>query len=143
MSVFDLVRIVVYRCHEKGLEVFLINSDLEKDPQVWKVTKAQFDNLNKNQSDKLIELNTTSEENGQKIPTYAIEGDWHDIPSIRGLLKHDVKIVKETIKEIVPGIENGAYVAVKEAVKKVMPNEYKAIKELKDIILDRNLLTNI
>lgn len=142
MSVFDLVRIVVYRCHEKGLEVFLINSELENDPQVWKVTKAQFDNLNKSKGVDLIQLESTSDE-GQKIATYAIEGDWHDIPSIRGLLKHDVRLVKETIKEIVPGIENGAYVAVKEAVKKVMPNEYKAIKELKDIILDRNLLTNI
>lgn len=142
MSVFDLVRIVIYRCHEKGLEVFLINSELENDPQVWKVTKAQFENLNKSKAGRLIELNDV-EEDGRKIRTYAIEGDWHDIPSIRGLLKHDVKIVKETIKEIVPGIENGAYVAVKEAFKKVMPNEYKALKELKDVVLDKNIVTNI
>ena len=32
MSVLDTVRVIIYRFHEKGLEIFLVNSDLENDP---------------------------------------------------------------------------------------------------------------
>ncbi|MBK8886938.1 MAG: hypothetical protein IPN46_10455 [Saprospiraceae bacterium] len=59
------------------------------------------------------------------------------------MLKHDVKLVKSIVKENLPGSEKGAYFAIKEAVRKVMPQEYKAIKELKEILFDRNSVTNI
>ena len=117
MSVLDLARIIIYRFHEKGLEIFLINSEIKQDNDIWK--------------------------HGRTIKTFAIEGDWHDIPSIRGMLKHDVKLVKSIVKENLPGSEKGAYFAIKEAVRKVMPQEYKAIKELKEILFDRNSVTNI
>ena len=141
MSVFDVVRIIVYRFHEKGLEVFLVNSDLENDPEIWKVPKERFEGFEEGEGyPNLILLDPIKDAEGNEIQAYAIEGDWHDIPSIRGMIRHDVRVVKETIKEIVPGIEKGAFFAVKEALKKVMPNEYATIKELKDILLDRNLL---
>jgi hypothetical protein len=68
----------------------------------------------------------------------AVEGDWHDIPSIRGIIKDDVRIVKNQLKQRIPGLEQGTFVAVKEAIKKVMPEEYACLKELKEIIVDRN-----
>jgi len=120
MSVFDKARVVLYRVHEKGLEILLVSHDMKNDPDIWKIPTSK-----------------------NPIPTFAIEADWHDIPSVRGLIKHDAKLIKSKIKEVLPQVENGAYFTIKEAFKKVMPEEYKALKELKDIILDRNMSMNI
>ncbi len=144
MSVLDLARIIIYRFHEKGLEIFLINNEMKQDNDIWKIPQGlthqlKEDTLLKN----VIDLDETEDEHGRTIKTFAIEGDWHDIPSIRGMLKHDVKLVKSIVKENLPGSEKGAYFAIKEAVRKVMPQEYKAIKELKEILFDRNSVTNI
>ena len=144
MSVLDLARIIIYRFHEKGLEIFLINNEMKQDNDIWKIPQGlthqlKEDALLKND----IDLDETEDEHGRTIKTFAIEGDWHDIPSIRGMLKHDVKLVKSIVKENLPGSEKGAYFAIKEAVRKVMPQEYKAIKELKEILFDRNSVTNI
>lgn len=141
MSVLDFVRVVVYRFHEKGLEVFLVNSEMQNDPDIWKIPKAELKNLQ--QCEDCIELDPVTDHDGSTHHTVAVPGDWHDIPSIRGMIKHDIKLAKETIKEVVPGIEKGTFFAVKEAVKHTMPEEYKALKELKDILFDRNLVKNI
>jgi hypothetical protein len=144
MSVLDLARVIIYRFHEKGLEIFLISNEMKKDSDIWKIPQGLSGHLDENCDIKnIINLDTTVDENGRNIKTLAIEGDWHDIPSIRGMLKHDVKLVKAIVRENLPGSEKGAYFAVKEAFKKVMPHEYKALKELKDILLDRNTVTNI
>ena len=73
----------------------------------------------------------------------AIEGDYHDIPRIRSLISQDINLVKGKIKDLLPDLSSGVYMASKEAFKKVLPHEYSALKELKDIILDRNLVKNI
>ena len=143
MSILDFARLVVYRFHEKGLEVFLINSDLKSNPDVWKLPECDMIQLNKKLEDgEFIELPIDAT-NSEESKLIAIEGDWHTMPSIKGLIKHDVKIVKDIVKETIPGIEKGGFFAFKETVKKLMPGEYKAMKELKDILSDRNLLNNI
>lgn len=136
MSVLDHVRIIVYRYHEKGLEILmsqdfgcLMGSDREK--------------LQAYALDRQIELESIRDEDGNTIQVMAVEGDWHDIPSIRGMIKKDVKLVKGKIKEMVPELEKGVYVAVKEAFKRTLPHEYAALKELKDVLFDRNLITNM
>ncbi|MFT4534567.1 MAG: putative NUDIX family NTP pyrophosphohydrolase [Saprospiraceae bacterium] len=139
MSVLDTARIIIYRFHEKGLEIFLVNSDLENDPDIWKLPNSEFQsghNISKLES---IQLEPVMNQDGIIIKTLAVEGEWHDIPSIRGMLLHDVKLVKSKIKEVAPEMEKGGFFAVKEAFKKVMPEEYKALKELKSILRDRNL----
>lgn len=144
MSTLDQVRFIIYRCHEKGLEIFLVNSDLENDPDIWKL--PQGDVLRQKvevDPEKLIELDAFFDDEGNMTRAYAIEGDWHDIPSIRGMIKHDIKLVKSKVKQVLPDLENGTYFAMKEAFKKVLPNEYSALKELKDIIMDRNLLRHL
>ena len=144
MSVLDLARIIIYRFHEKGLEIFLINNEMKQDNDIWKIPQGLTHQLKEDELLKnVIDLDETEDEHGRTIKTFAIEGDWHDIPSIRGMLKHDVKLVKSIVKENLPGSEKGAYFAIKEAVRKVMPQEYKAIKELKEILFDRNSVTNI
>jgi hypothetical protein len=144
MSVLDLARVVIYRFHEKGLEIFLINNEMDKDQDIWQIPQGLSESIREKGNVKnIIDLDTTEDEQGRTIKTLAIEGDWHDIPSIRGMLKHDVKLVKAIVKENLPGSEKGAYFAVKEAFKKVLPHEYKALKELKDVLFDRNSVTNI
>ena len=144
MSVLDLARVIIYRFHEKGLEIFLINNEMDKDQDIWQIPEGLSESIREKGNVKnIIDLDTMEDEQGRTIKTLAIEGDWHDIPSIRGMLKHDVKLVKAIVKENLPGSEKGAYFAVKEAFKKVLPHEYKALKELKDVLFDRNSVTNI
>ena len=140
MGVLDGVRIVLYRCHEKGLEILLVNNDISEDADVWRLPNVS--NLD-SQKDKIIELNDIVDSDGNAIKALAIEADWHDMPSIRGMIKYDVKLVKNKIKTVLPELEKSTYFTVKEAFKKVLPQEYAALKELKDIILDRNICTNI
>ena len=146
MSVLDSVRVLIYRVHEKGLEVFLINNEMDEDPEIWNLPEGFYSQIKGQIAAKgkhLIDLEPTVHDDGSKIKTLAVEGDWHDIPSIRGMLKHDIKLAKKILRERLPGSEKGAYFAVKECFKKVLPQEYEAIKELKDIIADRNAVKNI
>ncbi len=138
MSVLDQVRLVIYRVNKKGLEIFLVSNGEEE----WSIPKGKLSS-NKSQpywtqEDNCIHLDPVECSDGQKRGAVAIEGDWHEIPSIRGIIKQDVKIVKSQIKQRIPELEQGTYFAVKEAVKKVLPEEYKALKELKEILIDRN-----
>lgn len=142
MSLLNRARVVIYRFHEKGLEIFLINNEMESDTDIWRIPQGLENQWNE-EGRSIIDLDIYQDEKGESIKTFAIEGDWHDIPSIRGMLKHDIKLVKSIVKEKLPESEKGAYFAIKEAFKKVMPQEYKALKELKDILFDRNTVTNI
>ena len=142
MGVLDIARLIIYRMHEQGLEIFLINNEMENDPDIWSIPKTSnvgiIDQLD-NASFETIDL--TSEKTGPK--TLAVEGDWHDIPSIRGMLKHDIRLAKKIIHERMPELEKGGFFAMKECFKKLLPHEYEALNELKDIITDRNSVKNI
>jgi len=139
MNVLDSARVIIYRFHEKGLEIFLVNSDLENDPDIWKLPKGKLSAESKSSYKDSIHLESQKDDNGREVKTLAVEGEWHDIPSLRGMLKHDMKLVKSKLIEVAPEMEKGGFFAVKEAFKKVMPDEYKALKELKSILRDRNL----
>ncbi len=138
MTVLDQVRLIVYRFHEKGLEILMI----KREGGDWTLPGGEkvdidFDN------NEVIELEAIEEGKGKVIKGMAVEGDWHEIPSIRGLIKSDIALVKGKIKEKLPELEQGTYMMVKDAFKRVLPNEYALLKELKDILFDRNLLRNI
>ena len=68
-----------------------------------------------------------------------MEGDWHDIPSLKGMLYEDAVYLKEKVKDM----EKGTYFVVKEAFKKVLPHQYEFLKELKDILTDRNSIKDL
>jgi len=132
--------------HEKGLEIFLMPNDMGQDEDIWKIpqtSKSEFDTKLAQSNRTSIELEPTQTESGQMIRNVAIEGDWHDIPSIKGMIKYDIKLAKKIVKERLPESEKGTYFAAKECFKKVLPQEYELIKELKDIITDRNAVRNI
>ncbi|MCC6816896.1 MAG: hypothetical protein IT267_10830 [Saprospiraceae bacterium] len=141
MTLRNQLRVIVYRIHEKGLEVLLVHNHIQEN--TYHILKGpDLTNYNLNNDISTIEINST-DDLGQVIKAIAIEGDWHDIPKIRTLLKNDLYIVKEKVKDVLPEVTQGTYVAIKDAFKKVLPNEYAILKELKEIILDRNALRNI
>ena len=145
MGVLDKVRVMIYRVHEKGLEIFLMNNEMTSDPEVWHFPQGinTSSNALHTMGKEVIDLDEVPDDRGQAHKMIAVEGDWHDIPSIRGMLKHDLKLAKKIVKEHLPGSERGGFFAVKEAFKKVLPHEYEAIKELSEILRDRNTLKNM
>lgn len=139
MTVLDNVRLIVYRVNAKGLEILLMNDTMQNDPEVWGIPQYKING----DLEQMIWLENSKDGHGNAVRSVAIEGDWHDIPSIRGIIKHDIKLVESTIKSIIPQLEKGTYFTIKDAFRKVLPEEYKALKELKDIILDRNVGNSI
>jgi predicted NUDIX family NTP pyrophosphohydrolase len=139
--------VIIYRVKEKGLEVFLVNNVSSRDVEQWQTMSTNTGSQAKLLQSNAIELDPTTDENGFIRQTIAIEADWHDIPSLRALMYEDYRVAKEKAKmkllHYLPDIENGTYFAVKEAFKKIAPNQYVALKELKDILLEKNQTENI
>lgn len=132
MNVLDSARVIIYRLNKKGLEIFLVKN--QQDVNQWQLPEG----LPSNEQDQRIIHLESEEQKG-----YAFEADWHEIPSIRGMLKDDARLVKAELKKRIPELEQGSYVAVKEAFKKVLPAEYALLKELKEILFERNQAGNI
>jgi len=139
MGLSKKVSLIIYRFKERGLEVFLVNNDQDQDQ--WEIPNGSIDASEPDlmDEDKYIELDPVKGDSGQEEEALAIEGEWHDIPSLKGMIYQDAQKVKEAIKSM----EKGTYFAVKEAVKKVMPHQYEFLKELKDILTDRNSLKDL
>jgi hypothetical protein len=131
----DNANLLIYRVREQGLEVFMMedeqgNVSLPQSQASSQVISAMMSGV-----DKVIELDVI-----ETKKSLAVEADWHEIPSLKSLIAQDVDLVKSTIKEMMPNMmQKGTYFAVKEAFKKVLPNQYTALKELKDIITERNM----
>jgi hypothetical protein len=68
-----------------------------------------------------------------------VEGDWHEIPSLKAMLYEDAVQLKEKLKTI----EHGAFLTIKDALKGALPHQYAFLKELKDILRDRNSLRDL
>ncbi len=139
MSVLDCARVVIYRINQKGLEIFLVkgNGENAKD---WQIPQGQIKSRtasNLASEERMIQLEPI-QEGDELFEGLAIECDWHEIPSVRAMIKQDVRIVKDQIKQRIPELEQGTFFAVKEAFKKVMPHEYAMLKELKEVVSDRN-----
>jgi predicted NUDIX family NTP pyrophosphohydrolase len=140
MTVRNTIRLIVYRIHEKGLEVLLTKTQGSETYWILLNEKYHLENTGKALYKPFIELNGPE---GKEVMAIAIEADWHELPRVRQLLKNDIHLVKDTLKSKFPELEDSAYVAVKEAFKKMLPQEYAILKELKDILLDRNTVNNI
>jgi hypothetical protein len=146
MNSQDKENVIIYRIKEKGLEVFLVNKDGQNKDN-WELPCADGGEGKTitavMHEDRLIELERVEEaEGGLFEQAYAVEADWHDIPSIKSIIKNDVKYVKNTVKQMIPDVmENGTFFAVKEAFRRVLPHQYKQLKELKDVLIDRNNTT--
>ena len=139
MSFSKKVNIVIYRFREKGLEIFLLNSP---EGDKWDLPKGPINTdgpRSLREEDRLIELDPVQPEEGEREEAYAVEGEWHDIPSLKGMLYEDAIYLKGKFKEM----EKGTYLTIKDALKKVLPHQYEFLKELKDILTDRNSIKDL
>lgn len=140
MSLAKRINLIIYRFRERGLEVFLVNDP--ENVENWSIPEGSMkepDSPQRIQSGKFIELDPVQQDDGKTEEAYAVEGEWHDIPSLKGMLLEDAMHLKEKIKEL----DKGTFFAVKEAFKKVLPHQYKFLKELKDILVDRNSVKDL
>lgn len=144
MALLDKANLIIYRVREKGLEVFLVNPTKKNQvDEEWTLPQGKINDPSKAiallQKDQTFELDPVENVEGEAENAIAVEGDWHDIPSLKSLIKEDAHFMKDTIKQMIPDLEQrGTYFAIKEAFKKVLPNQYEFLKELKDIIRDKN-----
>ena len=129
------ISLIIYRFRERGLEIFLTNDS--ENAENWSIPEGELNN--QLSQDRMIELDPVQQENGATEEAYAVEGDWHDIPSLKSMLYEDALQLKEQLKTM----DKGTFVAVKEAVKKVLPHQYKFLKELKEILVDRNSVKDL
>jgi predicted NUDIX family NTP pyrophosphohydrolase len=141
MNLSKKINLIIYRFRERGLEVFLVNDP--ENTENWSIPEGNMHDQDSPQQrirqDKFIELDPVQQENGNTEEAYAVEGEWHDIPSLKVMLLEDALHLKEKIKEL----DKGTFFAVKEAFKKVLPHQYKFLKELKDILVDRNSVKDL
>ena len=144
MALLDKANLIIYRIREKGLEVFLVNPNKENPSnEAWTLPQGKINDPAKAiallQKDQTFELDPVENVKGEAENAIAVEGDWHDIPSLKSLIREDAHFMKDTIKQMIPDLEQrGTYFAIKEAFKKVLPNQYEFLSELKDIIRDKN-----
>jgi hypothetical protein len=139
------VSLVIYRYASRGLEIFLQSTSNDLDSSEWSLPEKgdSQDFLSLPSSDKLIELDPVSHENGNVTKAWAVEGDWHDIPTFVEMMKSDVKQVGEKLKGNLPEGRQGYFFEIKDVIRKVLPHQYEMIKELKDILSDKNSVENI
>jgi predicted NUDIX family NTP pyrophosphohydrolase len=145
MEISKNASLFIYRIREKGLEVFMFkNGKEEGNWQLPESKVAQTTAFPLEQDEKIIALDPVKYKDGKVEEGFAVEGDWHDIPSLKSLLMEDMQFVKDQIKMMGNDMmEKGTFVAVKEAIKRVAPHQYEMLKELKDIITDRNSVKNL
>lgn len=133
MSLRKKASLIIYRFQERGLEVLL--KDSGADNYHFPEGEIGQDAVN----DAGIELDPVEEQNGNKQEAVAFESDWHDIPSLKAMLFEDAVQIKEKLKEV----EQGAFVSIKDALRNALPHQYAFLKELKDILSDRNSLRDL
>ncbi len=126
--------LIIYRIKQRGLEVFLVNHDIEGDE--WHLPEAPV----KSMKPEAIELDMVEKE-GEQHAAYAIEGDWDDIPSLKSLIKEDILFVADKVFDELE--KHGSYFAVKDAIKRVMPQQYVFLKELREIISEKNSVKDL
>jgi hypothetical protein len=141
MSIARKAHLIIYRIRQKGLEVFLVNHDLHGED--WHLPQADGD-----ASNALVEVDENGlialekvENEGIEHEAYAVEGDWHDIPSLKSLIKKDVILVTDRIFSELE--KSGGFFVVKEAFKKVLPAQYTMLKELREIITEKNSVKDL
>lgn len=140
MNLSKKINLIIYRFRERGLEIFLVNDPANAEN--WSIPEGNLQESGKQphiQQDKFIELDPVQQDDGKTQEAFAVEGEWHDIPSLKGMLLEDALHLTEKIKEL----DKGTFFAFKEAFKKVLPHQYQFLKELKDILVDRNSVKDL
>lgn len=128
MGLRKKARLIIYRFRERGLEVFLLN----KSDQ-WGLPGGE---VNVDAQSELIKL----EPSADREEAVAVEGDWHEIPSLKKMLLEESSEVAERLRDL----ETGSFVTIKEALKShLKPAQVSFLRELRDVITDRNSVRDL
>ena len=127
MGLRKKARLIIYRFRERGLEVFLT-----RQSEDWGLPGGDLmvDNP------ALISLEPAED----REEAVAVEGDWHEIPSLKQMLYEDAGELKERLKEL----ESGTYLTIKDALKnRLSPGQVQFLRELVEVVTDRNSVRDI
>ena len=128
MDIRQKLHLVVYRVRERGLEIFVRSGEGD----AYELPEA-IEGLPAGALDDYIALDA----DGEAARGVAVEGDYHDIPSLKGLLLDDARRLRDRLREL-PDAEEGTFVAVKSVAKRLLPEQYRMLSELREILVDRN-----
>ena len=133
MDIRDKLHLVIYRVRERGLEIFVRDGGDVPEQLSLPEGNAEFDLATLQRlREEIIRLDE-SDDGEDAERGIAIEADYHDIPSLKGLLLEDAREIKRRLVE-----GEGTFVAVKDVAKRLLPGQYKLLSELRDILVDRN-----
>ncbi|MCP9235444.1 hypothetical protein [Lewinella sp. JB7] len=127
MGLRKKARLIIYRFRERGLEVFLTQQSEE-----WGLPGGdmRLDNPD------LISLEPAAD----REEAVAVEGDWHEIPSLKQMLYEDAGEIKEKLKDL----ESGTFLTIREALKnRLSPGQVQFLRELLEVVTDRNSVRDI
>jgi len=120
--------LIIYRFRERGLEVFMLKKSDE-----WGLPGGEVDPDCDND---LIEL----EPNKEQEEAFAVEGDWHEIPSLKQMLFEESSELAERLIDM----EKGSFMTIKEALKgHLSSGQVQFLRELRDVITDRNSVRDL
>ena len=134
MELRDKLHLIIYRIRERGLEIF-VRDDARDSAFTLPEGDGEFDLARLERlRDEIIALERDGDGEARGL---AIEADYHDIPSLKGLLLDDARRLRDHLRGL-PQSPEGSFVAVKDVARQLMPQQYRLLKELRDILVDRN-----
>ncbi|MFT4762061.1 MAG: hypothetical protein ACI9LN_004044, partial [Saprospiraceae bacterium] len=89
MATIKQASLILYRYAEKGLEVFVLDQD--KTGNGLNFPKGESAAYPECDGDTMIHLESRE---GTAEDGFAVEGDWHDIPSLKSMVKEDLVFAK-------------------------------------------------
>ncbi len=127
MGLRKKARLIIYRFRERGLEVFLTQQSDE-----WGLPGGELKMGNPDH----ISLEPAAD----REEAIAVEGDWHEIPSLKQMLYEDAGEIKERLKEL----ESGTFLTIRDALKnRLSPGQIQFLRELVEVVTDRNSVRDI
>lgn len=128
MGLRKKANLIIYRFRERGLEVFML-----KQSEEWGLPGGD---VNPEGNNDLIELEPSED----REEAFAVEGDWHEIPSLKQMLFEESSEFAGRLKDI----EQGSFMTIKEALKShLSPGQVEFLRELRDVITDRNSVRDL
>ena len=120
-------RLIIYRFRERGLEVFLTQQS-----DRWGLPEGEL----RTDNPEAIALEPAED----REEAIAVEGDWHEIPSLKQMLYEDAGELKDRLLDL----ESGTFLTIKDALKNhLSPGQVQFLRELVEVVTDRNSVRDI
>jgi len=143
MKTKESTGICVYRFGDQGLEVFLVKPENEVNEN-WEIPDG-FLTKSVDQDSEGIRLDDVTNTNNEVKSAWAFEDESEkevfDLPLKRIL--GETESLFQLRRKHKYLMDNGCYFVIKEAIKKVFPDQVTQLKELQEVLRDRNMSRNI